>query len=434
MQTNTALRWVAPSLPAQPWPLNSQAGSVNPDTSPNCANDAEFRQQVTAAQSASPWCSPTQPVVFISDLHADAQALIASLLYAKVLGKQQSGHLDLTDFGRQAQVVIGGDCLDKGPSNLGLLRTIKQLQHLGVNLLILAGNHDMRLYMGLRALSTTRHPLSEHFFLRMGEKAVPLLAEVYRDYGLVDQQVRCTLSADECRQRLFPGQGWFDAFARQASAFLHPELIDKELKRMRRKQKNFEKACKQEQIDIVGAYLAANKARELFLTENGEFAWFYKYMQLVFRTGSYLFLHAGVDDQFCQQLSQQGIDAINQGFCQQRDRDLFHFYYGTLANSIRTKYRRSDPELTPYGSRLLHQQGIHALVHGHVSHTQGQQLTMRAGLLHIEGDITLDRHSRQQAGLPGVGAGAILFLPDGQVKALSCDYPYAKVFRPIPPC
>ena len=46
------------------------------------------------------------------------------------------------------------------------------------------------------------------------------------------------------------------------------------------------------------------------------------------------------------------------------------------------------------------------------------------------GDVTLDRASRSREGLDGIGAGATLILPSGDVIGLSRDYPRAKHFAP----
>jgi hypothetical protein len=78
----------------------------------------------------------------------------------------------------------------------------------------------------------------------------------------------------------------------------------------------------------------------------------------------------------------------------------------------------------------LRRAGIHAVVHGHQSREGGQRLALRAGLLHIECDITLDENSRRRAGLPGPGAGATLISPEGRVMGISSDHPRPKLFDP----
>jgi hypothetical protein len=53
---------------------------------------------------------------------------------------------------------------------------------------------------------------------------------------------------------------------------------------------------------------------------------------------------------------------------------------------------------------------------------------LKQGLLHIEGDITLDRNSRKKEGLSGLGAGHIRICPTEQVIGISNDYPRTKIF------
>ena len=97
---------------------------------------------------------------------------------------------------------------------------------------------------------------------------------------------------------------------------------------------------------------------------------------------------------------------------------------------MRTKYRPSDLDLTDRGVDLLHRNGIHMVVQGHVNNHAGQRLLAKRGLLHLEADVTLDRASRRMEGLEGIGAGATLILPSGDVIGLSRDYPRAKHFAP----
>lgn len=70
------------------------------------------------------------------------------------------------------------------------------------------------------------------------------------------------------------------------------------------------------------------------------------------------------------------------------------------------------------------------LVQGHVNRHSGQELTSKHGLLHLEADITLDRHSRSSEGLEGIGTGATIICPDGNIVGISRDYPHAKLFNP----
>ena len=148
------------------------------------------------------------------------------------------------------------------------------------------------------------------------------------------------------------------------------------------------------------------------------------------REGSVLFLHAGLDDSIAALLDESCIDHVNDLFRQQLNGDLFKFYYGSVANTIRTKYREIDMPLSESGVDRVHRMGIHALVHGHRNLYSGQRIMLRSGLLHVESDTTMDCNSRRLEGLQGLGAGVTIISPNKKIIGISADYPYAKVFIP----
>jgi len=392
----------------------------------------KLAEAVGEAQAHRPWRWPKRPIFFLADPHADAEAFVASLLASG--GVRRSGpqlnDFKLTHAGRKGLFIIGGDCLDKGPSNLSLLRSIRRLMDTGARVKLLAGNHDVRLLMGIRAMALPRDTGTEHLFVRMGEKVVPLLREVHGEY-LEGRKLRHDVpSEDACREHLFPAADWFEQFPRKAARLLNPHGIERELTRMRRKVNNFEQACHQAGLSLRDVYATALKCRELFLDRHGEFAWFYKRMQLAYRAGSFLFIHAGLDDKLARLIEKHSVHHLNRLYRRQIEKDLFAFYYGPLANSMRTKYRAVDMPLTHKGVRRVYREGLHAVVHGHRNRHRGQQIMLRQGMIHIESDITMDRNSRNKEGLKGIGAGVTIIQPEGRVLGISTDYPYAKVFDP----
>lgn len=412
-----------PGLPteAMEWTLNpGQRGSRQP-----------LESVVKRSTHLSPWQWPQQPVLFFADLHADAEAFQASLLASGGvrMSKAHPAEFELTAAGQRSTFVIGGDCLDKGPSNLKLLQSIRRLMHTGARVILLAGNHDVRLLMGIKALDMAPDPATEHLFLRMGPKVVPLLKEVFDAY-LTDSDLQHIPSSKVCRQRLYPSEEWFRAFPRLTAKELPPKAIAKEIKRMCRKVECFEAVCRDAGLDLRQVYATAMKCRELFLQPEGEYAWFFDSMQLLHREGSFLFLHAGVDDRFVRLLTHRDEAYLNDLYRRKIRTDLFGFYYGPLANTMRTKYRDVDLPLTDDGVEMAGRYGVHVVVHGHRNRTCGQCLALRQGMIHIEGDITLDRNSRRKEGLPGVGMGVTIVSPEGRVIGISNDFPYAKVFEP----
>jgi len=173
--------WLKARLPAQaePW-LHGRKHSIRKRSKGSGAASAEL----AALLERYPWTWPKRPVYFFSDPHADADAMIASLVASGGIRKTGTRDKDfrLTKAGRKAQFLIGGDCFDKGPSCLRLLRTLKRLSDRGGDLRILAGNHDVRTMLGMRSLLPGQDPMSRHFFIRMGGKAIPLLKEIHEHY------------------------------------------------------------------------------------------------------------------------------------------------------------------------------------------------------------------------------------------------------------
>jgi len=378
------------------------------------------------------WRWPEKKIHFISDIHADADALVSSLILSKTIKKTgiKAEDFILTSKGKKDRVIIGGDCLDKGPSNLTLLRTLKKLMQLKKNTILLAGNHDIRLYMGLKSLNQTDNPCSEHFFVRMGIKVIPLLKEVYNDYLLGTKEAVKTLSDEQCRRLLFPSKQWQGQFIKANKKHLNPEAMEIELKKLHEKWDNFESDCLDHGLNLEMAYQASQKCHALFLQPDGEFFWFFNKMKLIHREKSFLFTHAGLDNKITKVLQKSGIKKVNNLFKRLLTKDLCQFYYGSVANMIRTKYRKTDPILSLKGVKRLHRLGIHAIVHGHVSQLKGQNISLRSGMLHFECDVTLDKNSRKKAGLPGFGAGVTTISPKGNIKAISTDAPFIKIFQP----
>lgn len=196
------------------------------------------------------------------------------------------------------------------------------------------------------------------------------------------------------------------------------------------KLNGFETALSRSGLSLRQAFAAVEQCKALFLAPGGAYHWFYRNMRVLERTGSILFVHAGLCDAMCRRLASSGADAVNARFLSDADQDPFRFYTGPVANLVRTKYRENDRHLTDLGVQALHGSGIKMVVQGHVNNHAGQRLLAKNGLLHLEGDVTLDRASRRREGLSGIGVGATLIYPSGDVLGLSGDYPRVKHFRP----
>ena len=423
------LQWIAPRLPTQgqAWLLGGHK-SISKERTHRGAM-AKALQQVLDQDD---WKWPRRPLYFFSDLHADCDALIASLVASGGVKKTgpEDADFKLTRTGRKARFLIGGDCFDKGPSNLRLLRMIRLLLDAGADVKLLAGNHDIRMQVGIRSLELPPDPRTEHFFIRMGPKAVPFLREISDQYLQGKRALQGIPDSRTCRRKLFPRKRWFREFPQLARWSLHEQGLEGELKKMRKKLETFESSCKRAGLSLRRVYAAAQQWRRLFLHPKGEFYWFYREMKAVQRERSFLFIHAGLDDQGADMITGEGIKHLNRRFHKLLQQDLFEFYYGPVANLIRTKYRESDRPLTQRGVRRLHRDGVHAIVHGHVHRHHGQRIMLRKGMLNFECDATIDRGTRSKEGLQGPGAAVTIFRPDRTVLGISTDYPYIKVLEP----
>lgn len=422
-QPNGTDRVKAKPRSVAPWPLgqpHSTDGALN--------NIQDLKDALRRAQAARPWQWPRHRIFFIADPHADPEAFVASLEASGGVTRRDpdSPEFELTAIGREAEFVIGGDCLDKGPCDLSLLSTVRHLIDTGARVTLLAGNHDVRTMIGLRAVGLKDDPTTEHLFVRMGPKVVPLLREVDDTY-LKDREPPFAVPDEtECRRRLYPSSQWFEAFPVATGGRLSAGALEREMVRMRRKLARFEDACTTAGLTMRRAYAAARQCQRLFLSEDGEFTWFFRTMQLMRQEGSFLFVHAGIDDELIDLIDRHGIDELNRRFYPMALDDPFGFYHGTLGNSIRTKYRSFERPLTAQGAATARRLGLHAVVHGHHNRTAGQRLVLRQGIMHIESDVTLDRASRRREGLTGDGVGVTIIDPAGYVDGFSADYPEVK--------
>ena len=421
--------WIEAKLPTQCEPWLARNG-------PGCSIAKKLSHPASAELwelfGKSRWSWPRRTICFITDPHADADAFIASLVASGGVGKTGRRDKDfiLTKSGRKSLFLIGGDCFDKGPGNLRLLGVIRRLMKRGARVRILAGNHDVRMMQGINSVGLKPDPRTDHFFIRMGPKMVPFLKEIWDEYLKKGRGLRGIPDLRECRRRLYPGKRWFAEFPQLASWVMPEKSIERELKRLRAKMRGFEAECAKEGMTLPMIYAAVKHWERLFMHKSGEFSWFYRKMRLAYRDGSFLFIHAGLDDRVAQIIKRDGVKQLNKEFRRQVLSDPFDFYYGPLANAIRTKYREVDMPLTARGVEMVRKRGIQAIVHGHHNRLHGQRIVLRKGIINFECDATLDRNSRKKEGLKGIGAAATVFTAKRQVMGISNDYPAVKLFDP----
>lgn len=389
-----------------------------------------WQPEFTTPLTVDHWLAPDKDTYFFCDLHADAEAFLRSLKLSYLVTLDSTVNtIQLTTKGMHGQIIIGGDCFDKGPSNLALFKLIQLLRQAGCDLILLAGNHDIRIYAGLLAIDFMDDVRQAHFFVRMGRKTASLFAEIHHEY--CQHLPPCTLSDDEIKAALLPPQSWFTSFPESAKEVLSFKKCQKEIRQIQKKQQDFIQACHEKGLTLQQIYLAAQKAKQLFIHPDGEFAWFFQNLDLIHVAGSYCFSHAGLDDRFAEKIKQHSIDDLNQQFrINMHSGKIFEMYYSEFGNVFRTKYRENDWPLTEKGAGILKQNNIYAMVNGHRSHKQGQQLFIRQGLLNFECDTQLNANCRKKSNIQTPGEAVTIFYSDGMVSALSSDFPATKQFHP----
>lgn len=425
------LEWFSCALPSEiePWP-RSRGLWIDVDAEDD--QDDCARGAVEHYARSKMWIWGGRRVYFFCDIHADADAFLLSLVASGGVRKTGPADADfeLTDEGHKALFIIGGDCFDKGPLNLRLLEAIHQLYLKGADIQLLAGNHDIRTYLGIY-YAESKDPLLDHLFVRMGKKTVPLLKEIY-DTFIADrnEQLSFVQADTPIHAMLFPDASWYEAFPKAAAGWIPEEKLWKEVRRIREKSLEFEERAAAFGLTLSQVYESVKKFRELFFEPGGRYAWFFDEMKLAHQEGSYLFLHAGVDDEVAWLIHDHGVDFVNDEFRRMLEEDPFALYHGVLGNAFRTKYRPFDYPLTDSGVDALHRSSIYAIVHGHKNLCQGQRLVIREGMLNFECDASVDCNTRIIEHLYGPGAAVVVFTESGRVNAISTDYPYIKSFHP----
>ena len=220
-----------------------------------------------------------RPLAFITDIHGDAPALVRSLIAGGLVTPQSCvAHLEWTESGKQRQLVLGGDCFDKGPSTLVLLRLLKQIWQTKPDSIWLVGNHDLRFMLGMRALELDAHPLHSHFFSRMGKKAIGLLAEMHAE---------CPADYPVTHPACWVDAYWPKAFRQQAQSLLGKRLVKKEIKQLHAKQADMQQACLK-RFDSAQAFnQACSWAVAQLLAPGGEFSDLIESWQLHWVAGPY---------------------------------------------------------------------------------------------------------------------------------------------------
>lgn len=332
---------------------------------------------------AGQWSWPPVSLTVIGDLHADASVLERSL--ALVPGEDE-------------RVVLLGDLLDKGPSNLALLNAVRALMERRPTTL-LVGNHDLRFLIALEQLEAPRDSAAAHFPTRLGLKGLALARELHAAAG----SPAPSESEASARARLEPGPGWEAAF--EEVAWANPAERARERERLGRKRAQLAAALGP---DFGWRHLAQalEIGRAWFLEPGGRYAWLGVEARVCWRSGSFLCVHGGLDDQGAEQL--EGLlETRGEDLARLRREDPLQLYFGPVGRALRTKYRDFEPPLGEAGRAALAAAGIKALVTGHRPDPDAPHFVTRRGVLHLE--------THAGPGLPC----ALRILPGGRLESLA---------------
>jgi hypothetical protein len=179
--TYRGLQWIDGALPTEleRWPRHRTRLQI--DKTGDAYDIAHEELAAYAAGRMIEW--PERPIYFLCDMHADTDAFFRSLVATGGVERTGPGDDDfkITAEGKRAIFIIGGDCIDKGPDNLRLLRALRRLIDRGADVELLTGNHDLRMLVGL-IYGGARDPRHAHLFVRLGKKSIPLFREIFDHY------------------------------------------------------------------------------------------------------------------------------------------------------------------------------------------------------------------------------------------------------------
>lgn len=420
------VEWVRATLPTrfEPWPRHHEPLAVEP----GFHLDEISCDELESYSRGRPWIWPGERVHVLTDLHADADAFVDSLVATGEFRRLGPDPLDFERIEDRApcSFVLAGDFLDKGPDNLVLLRSVRRFLDMVPDAVLLVGNHDLRAKVGFLAAGR-KEPHLAHLFIRMGQKVVPLLAQIREAYG---STIREGGTEQAAHDRYFPDDSWFESYREVARDIVPSLKIEQELVRIRQKYRLFESACAQAGVSMRELDSIVQHFHQHFVEPGGDFSWFFAGLRVAEQKGSLLFVHAGFGDRAAALVAEGGVPLLNATYDRMvSEVDLFELYHGPVGNCFRTKYRETDHPLTATGVAQLRSAGVQAIVHGHRNLTAGQRLMFRRGLLNFECDCSLDRATRRIEGLPGRGAACTTFHPDGSVVGISSDRPGAKLLE-----
>ncbi|OGJ55494.1 hypothetical protein A3D88_04535 [Candidatus Peribacteria bacterium RIFCSPHIGHO2_02_FULL_52_16] len=284
-------------------------------------------------------------VVCIPDIHGDVYAFEKSL--------QEAGYADadgiLTAEGKKNHILLIGDLIDRGTTNLAVLAKIQNLEEQGATITVLAGNHDLLMLDTLQ----TGNPdaLGTWFGVFKDNGGMSVIREIlrHREQLKTDLQRKGIPVDAQCT--------WMPPVGQQTIDFMSEKY-------------HFAREDLREALGI---------AKALF-TGNGPHASVFRNMKIMERVDDVLYVHAGVDETWANIFAHEGAEGANRTFsAMMQTKQLGKLMEGKELGGIvwmRPTGRLNTVFLTLETARILRSRGIRAVVHGHTHLKDGQAQTV----------------------------------------------------------
>lgn len=366
------------------------------------------------------WHFPKRPVFFTTDIHGDVKALNRSLHHGRIgYGIVDEEAPELSHYGSSGTFIIGGDLIDKGPSSVKVLKAVNDLC-IKNNVRVLMGNHDLRTIVGLEGLYSN-NPLAKHSLVRLGSRLVELSIDVSGNLPYKVYQNGYRRASSDYESVFTIDEKWERDFRDSVRGALKSR-VEKEIRKTRKKAHELRGAMLQQQMSYILLWKLLDQLYNFMYSLE-----FVKNIEVLYRAGSFLFVHAGLNDTAASYIAKHGVEGLNQYARRSLKTHPFHTYNGWIGDLTRTKnvgYKPSNYfSLTDKGTSLLHSIGIHGFLRGHQSNIKGPTVSAtphKEPLLEIGCDCCMNMNSRREEGVYTPGH-SLVRLSNNKV----CDALYA---------
>lgn len=346
-------------------------------------------------------------VLAIGDLEGDLVALIRILRKSGFVKAEKSNNgegsaIFATDIAKDPNSIViqTGDIFDRGSKTIGLLRVINDLRSLGINIELVAGNHEVNALQALSVESVKdKDPEFERILKEMithfrgyeegdfGDNFLKAFVEVSkneikaRNREIDDSVLKRKL--DDVRKFAF----WF---------LNHGDTVLLELREEMKKEQGVQE--NPPFLDVV------KHGYDMF--NGGEFDNLKYGLKAMKQESNTLYVHGGIDDNVASYIEQYGIDGLNQLFAEAvHSNNYEHFVYGGYLAAVTAK---RGCEISPYAASVLNDLGIDVILRGHDKQSSGEQ-----GVVESNGIVTINNDIGTR------NSGGVLVRPNGMFECFN---------------